>query len=69
MGTKDSPVEQHFYAASYVDRTQDVVRLSQPGFSHNVTMNEVLYSCRTHGTRVKCCNKPTNQLLYGDLVA
>lgn len=44
MGTKDSPVEQHLYAASYVDRAQDVVRLSEPGFSHNVTMNEVLHN-------------------------
>jgi hypothetical protein len=41
MATRDSPVEQHLYATLYTNHKQDVVRLTQPGFSHNVTMNEV----------------------------
>ena len=44
MGTKDSPVEQHLYAASYENQSQDIFRLTQPGFFHAVTMNEVVRS-------------------------
>ncbi|XP_070178720.1 dipeptidyl peptidase 9-like isoform X2 [Littorina saxatilis] len=38
MGTKDTPLETHLYAVSYA-HLHDPVRLTEPGFSHSVSMN------------------------------
>ena len=39
QGYKDTPLEQHLYAVS-LQRPGEVRRLTEPGYSHVVTMNQ-----------------------------
>ena len=46
MGLRDSPLNSHLYVTSYVRSSSNVIRLTQDGFSHSVSMNKVLIFCR-----------------------
>uniref|UniRef100_H2Z5L8 Dipeptidyl peptidase 9 n=1 Tax=Ciona savignyi TaxID=51511 RepID=H2Z5L8_CIOSA len=39
MGLKDTPLETHLYSVSY-DAPGEVTRLTQPGYSHSISMNK-----------------------------
>jgi len=40
MGLRDSPLNSHLYVTSYVRSSSNVIRLTQDGFSHSVSMNK-----------------------------
>lgn len=42
MGLRDSPLTTHLYVTSYARPGSNVVRLTQSGYSHVVSMNKVL---------------------------
>lgn len=41
MGLRDSPLSSHLYVTSYVRPGSNIVRLTQSGYSHTVSMNKV----------------------------
>ena len=43
MGLRDSPLNAHLYVTSYVRSGSNVIRLTQDGYSHSVSMNKVNY--------------------------
>ena len=53
-GNKETPLEQHLYVVSYEDVGADtpppLTRITAPGYSHSVKMNEV----RAKGDREIC---------------
>lgn len=44
MGLRDSPLTSHLYVTSYARPGSNVVRLTQDGYSHVVSMNKVFYA-------------------------
>ncbi len=41
MGLRDSPLNSHLYVTSYMRTDSGIIRLTQNGFSHSVSMNKV----------------------------
>lgn len=41
MGLRDSPLSSHLYVTSYSRPGSNIVRLTQSGYSHTVSMNKV----------------------------
>jgi dipeptidyl-peptidase 9 len=41
MGLRDSPLSSHLYVTSYNRPGSNIVRLTQNGYSHTVSMNKV----------------------------
>lgn len=41
MGLRDSPLSSHLYVTSYIRPSSNIVRLTQSGYSHTVSMNKV----------------------------
>ncbi len=41
MGLRDSPLSSHLYVTSYLRPGSNVIRLTQNGYTHNVSMNKV----------------------------
>lgn len=41
MGLRDSPLSSHLYVTSYVRPGSNIIRLTQSGYSHTVSMNKV----------------------------
>ena len=46
MGLRDSPLSSHLYVTSYLRPGSNVIRLTQNGYTHNVSMNKV-NECKT----------------------
>ncbi|XP_032785122.2 dipeptidyl peptidase 9 [Daphnia magna] len=40
MGLRDSPLSSHLYVTSYIRPSSNIVRLTQSGYSHTVSMNK-----------------------------